>query len=65
MIKKFELLMFAVLILTCISHAETELPQDIKLYIELTNPSEQQSNKFYDDVTSWAETDLKSATDWA
>jgi len=65
MIKKFELLIFAVLILTCISHAETELPQNIKLYIELTNPSEQQSNKFYDDVTSWAETDLKSATDWA
>jgi len=65
MIKKFDLLMLAVLILTGIGHAESKAPRNINLYIEITNPSEEQSNKFYDDVTSWAETDLKSATDWA
>ena len=45
--------------------ASDNLPAPLIEYLENKNPSEQQGNKFYDDVTIWAEKDPEAATKWA
>lgn len=58
-------LVSVIFLLNSLGKAAVEVPQNIKQYLELKTPSDEQSNNFYDDVTLWAEKDLKQATTWA
>ena len=45
--------------------ASENIPENINNYLRNTNPTEEQGNRFYDDVTIWAEKNPETATVWA
>jgi len=61
MTRKLLVLLFSLSVL----NVHADVPQNLKGFLELKNPSKAEQNKFYDDVTAWAEKDPKLAKEWA
>ena len=63
--KNLTLLVGCFIIISNIGLKAENLPENIKSYLKIENPSNEEKNEFYDNVTKWAEKEPEAATKWA